>query len=331
MKKRLLGILTAVLTTAMMLSILTGCGTTNQNTKSSKNNTKEEKSKNKKRNDVVIYSEYVPETLDQHDSVSVATAIYIRNLYANLYRLDVDGTIIPELAKKYSVNDDYTEYTITLKDGIKFSDGSPITAKDVVYTYKRGMNSKVTYYDELKSVKAKDDKTVVIKLNQPNNDFLNDLTVEYMCVMSKDAIEGGMDVASRPNITSGAYTVEQWKSGESIVLKANPYYFNGEPAIKTAKVLFKLPKETAYQALKNKEVDYLTSVSMDQIPYLQADDDLELISYDNFAWNFLMMNEEDPHFADQNIRKAIYYAIDLNYIIETALDGRGNTGTFASK
>lgn len=326
MKKRAIKIITGILITAMMTLTMTGCGTARQGEKTTDTKKQEETTeteKKKARDDVVIYSELVPETLDQHDSVTVATAIYIRNLYANLYRLDADGNVVPELAKSYSVNDDYTEYTITLKDGIRFSDGSSITAEDVAYTFRRGMHSKVTYYESLKNVEAKDDRTVVITLNQPNNEFLNDLTVEYMCVMSKAAIEGGMDVATHPDITSGAYTVEQWNAGESIMLKANPYYFDGEPAIKTAEIIFKLPNETAYQALKNGDVDYLTSVSVDQVPYLQADDDVKLIAYDNFAWNFLMLNEKDSRFADQKVRNAIYYALDLNYIIDTALDGRG--------
>lgn len=348
MKKKIIRIKACALIIIMMSLIMTGCRTARQDKKATDTYTQEENSETEKENggtdnreiensktensetqvnntrdDVVIYSELVPDTLDQHKSVTVATAIYIRNLYANLYRLDTDGNIIPELAESYSVNDDYTEYTVTLKDGIMFSDGSPITAEDVVYTYRRGMASDVTYYEELKKVEARDEKTVVITLNQPNNEFLNDLTVEYMCVMSKAAIEGGMDVAAHPDITSGAYTVEEWKLGESIVLKANPYYFDGEPDIKTAKIIFTLPEENAYQALKKGEVDYLTAVSIDQVPYLQADDDVELIAYDNFAWNFMMLNEQDSHFADQKVRNAIYYALDLNYIIDTALDGRG--------
>lgn len=322
--KKVTKFMTGVLIIVMLSMSVAGCGTSGQDSKSSDNQKQEQKSEKKKtRDDVVIYSALVPDTLDQHNSVTVATAVYIRNLYANLYRLDADGNIKPELAKGYSVNDDYTKYTITLKDGIKFSDGSPITADDVVYTYRRGMKSEVTYYEALKSVKKKDDRTVVITLNKPNNEFLNDLTVEYMCVMSKAAIEGGMDVATHPDVTSGAYTVEKWDSGKSLVLKANPYYFNGEPAIKTAKVLFELPEENAYQSLKKGKVDYLTSVSVDQVPYLQADDNVELIAYDNFAWNFMMLNEKDPHFADQKVRNAIYYALDLDYIIDTALDGRG--------
>ena len=141
--------------------------------------------------------------------------------------------------------------------------------------------------------------------------------------MSEKAVEGGMDVDTCPTVTSGAYTVEQWNKGESIVLKANPYYFAGEPAIKKAKVVYRLSEDSAYQALIDGSIDYLASVSTEEVPYLKADDNIELISYDNFAWNFLSLNEKDPHFADANVRKAMYYALDLNYIIDTALDGLG--------
>ena len=170
---------------------------------------------------------------------------------------------------------------------------------------------------------ALDDHTVRITLTEPNSTFLNDLCVEYMCVMSEKAVEGGMDVDTCPTVTSGAYTVEQWNKGESILLKANPYYFKGEPPIKKATIVYQISEDSAYQALKDGSVDYLASVSSEEVSYLKADDDVELISYDNFAWNFLSLNEKDPHFADDNVRKAIYYALDLNYLIDTALDGLG--------
>lgn len=159
MKKKATKVMTGILIAAMISLAVAGCGVSEQDEKTTDNYKQEEKSetsKKKTRDDVVIYSALVPETLDQHDSVTVATAIYVRNLYANLYRFDTDGDITPELAESYSVNDDYTEYTITLKDGIQFSDGSPITEDDVAYTYRRGMNSEVTYYEELKDVEAKE-------------------------------------------------------------------------------------------------------------------------------------------------------------------------------
>ena len=275
------------------------------------------------RDDVVIYYDSEPDTLDQHDTTTVSAAVMIRNLYANLYRLDSNGNIVPELAESYTVNDDFSVYGITIRDGLKFSDGSDLKASDVAYSYNRARSLGGTYYECLKEVDALDDHTVRITLTEPNSTFLNDLCVEYMCVMSEKAVEGGMDVDTCPTVTSGAYTVEQWNKGESILLKANPYYFKGEPPIKKATIVYQISEDSAYQALKDGSVDYLASVSSEEVSYLKADDDVELISYDNFAWNFLSLNEKDPHFADDNVRKAIYYALDLNYLIDTALDGLG--------
>ena len=140
------------------------------------------------RDDVVIFG-IESETLDQHGSTSVATAIVMRNIYGNLYRRSPDGQIVSKLANSYTVNDDFTSYTFTLKDNLKFSDGSPLSAEDVAYTYNRGIESQVTYYRELEKVVALDEKTVQIDLAVPSALFLDDLTVEYMCIMSKAAIE----------------------------------------------------------------------------------------------------------------------------------------------
>lgn len=318
-------IFTLIMASALIF-MLTSCQTNKNESDNKKAQTVSSdapKAEKTKKDSVVIYSGLSPRTLDQHDSTDVSTAILIRNLYANLYRLDKNGNVVPELAKSYKVNSDYTKYTIRLREGLKFSDGSPLTATDVAYTYKRGMKSNVTYYEILKSVKAKNDDTVEITLKDSNNSFLNDLTVEYMCVMSKKAIEDGMNVAKLPTVTSGAYTVCSWEKDKSIELKANPYYFAGEPSIKKARIVYKLSEENAYTALKNGSIDYIASASTNDVPYLKADDSIELVSYDNLAWKFLSLNQKKKELADEKVRRAIYCALDLNYIIDSALDGMG--------
>ena len=328
-KKRI----TALILAGVMILSLAGCAG-GKNSRTGKTGTESTDTKKEEggsagaekvsaRDDVVIYYNSEPDTLDQHDTETVSAAVMIRNLYANLYRLDSNGNIVPELAESYTVNDDFSVYEITIKDGLQFSDGSDLKASDVAYSYNRAKSLGGTYYKCLQEVRALNDRTVRITLSEPNSTFLNDLCVEYMCVMSEKAVESGMDVDTCPTITSGAYTVEEWKKGDRIILKANPYYLAGEPPIKKAVIVYQLSENSAYQALTDGSVDYLASVSSEEVPYLKANDDIELISYDNFAWNFLSLNEKDPHFADDKVRRAIYYALDLNYIIDTALDGLG--------
>lgn len=111
-----------------------------------------ESEKTSVRDDVVIYYGSEPDTLDQHDTTTVAAAVMIRNLYANLYRMDSDGDIVPELAESYTVNDDFSVYEITIKDGLRFSDGSDLKASDVAYSYNRARSLGGTYYKCLQEV-----------------------------------------------------------------------------------------------------------------------------------------------------------------------------------
>ncbi|MDO4484667.1 MAG: ABC transporter substrate-binding protein [Clostridia bacterium] len=275
------------------------------------------------RTDLNVFSDLEPETLDV--DVSVSTAILFRNIYATLYRLNAYNQMVPELAESYSVNDDYTEYTFVLKDNIFFSDGTPITAEDVKYTYDRGIETAIDYFYAIKSVETPDSKTVVITLNEPSNAFMADMVSEHMSVMSKAAIEGGMDVANCPKITSGAYYVTEWdKDNHRIHLQANPYYLNGEPAIKTVTICYKLDGP-AYEAILNGTIDYVTNIAndSDEIAYMRAADSIELMPYDNNSWNFLALNQLQPWYADVNVRRAIACALDLEYIIGIALDGQG--------
>lgn len=275
------------------------------------------------RTSLTIYSDQEPVTLDL--DVSVSTAIMFRNLYTNLYRINSNNQIVPELAEDYSVNDDFTEYTFTLKENGGFSDGTPITAEDVKFTYERGIELGIDYFDVIKSVDAPDERTVVITLAEPNNSFLTDMASEHMAVMSKAALESDMDVVNCPTITSGAYYVDHWdKENHQIFLKANPYFVEGEPAIQDVTVLFKLD-ETIYDAMLDGTIDYATNIpnDSDAIPYLKAADGIDLMPYDNNSWNFISLNQLRPELADDNVRRAIASALDLDYIIGSSLDGQG--------
>ncbi|MDO4489280.1 MAG: ABC transporter substrate-binding protein [Eubacteriales bacterium] len=275
------------------------------------------------RTDLRIYSDLEPDTLDQ--DVSVSTSILFRNLYSNLYRINSNNSIVPELAETYTVNEDFTEYTFTIRTDMLFSDGTPITAQDVKFTYERAMAADNDYFIGIESVEAPDDKTVIIKLLEPNNSFLSDMTGEHMAVMSRAAVEGGMDVANCPNITSGAYYVDSWdKENHIIHLKGNPYFNGTGPDITDVTIYYKL-EESIYEALRNGTIDYATNIGNDSedIPYLRVAEGIDLIPYDNCSWNFISLNQLHPQFADDNVRSAIVSALDVNYIISAALSGQG--------
>ncbi|MDO4501241.1 MAG: ABC transporter substrate-binding protein [Erysipelotrichaceae bacterium] len=301
----------------LILLMLAGCGT-KQEVETETNGEDE----TVERTDLKILAPFEPYTLENVETID--TAIVLRNIYATLYRLDSNDQLTTELAESYTVNKDFTVYTFTLKDGLLFSDGSPLTSEDVKYSWDRSKEMGNEYFLEIENVETPDEKTVVVTLSYPNNAFLYDVGSEHMSVMSKAAIEAGMDVAFCPNITSGAYYVESWDmDGHHIYLKANENYVMGAPAIKDVCITY--VRDAAYhQLLLDGTYDYVTNISSGHgdVPYLKVAENIDLITYDNRSWMFMSLNQNNPYLADNNVRKAIVSAIDVEYIITSVVNGQ---------
>ncbi len=277
------------------------------------------------REDVRIQFYEEPPTADIMYDASVSTGILGSNLYAYLFELDENGEPTGALADSWEWNDDYTAVTVTLKDGIKFSDGSEITAEDVVFSMERGKEAGFsTYFSYIDSVTANGDKEVTFTLTQPYTVFLYALTTCYFGIMSKAAVEGGMDVSKAPNVTSGPYYIDAWNMGSDIVLKANEYYYEGEPEIKTADLIFMGDENTALTALQSGDIDFMMSVlglSGSAKTQIEETEGLHTIPFNNTAYTFMSLNHDVEYFADVNVRKAIDCAINREDIILASVDG----------
>ena len=279
------------------------------------------------RDDVKIQFYEEPPTADNHNDASISTGIIGANINASLFKLSEDGEPVGALADSWEWNDDFTAVTITLKDDIKFSDGSDITAEDVVFSMERGKEAGFsTYYAYIDSVTANGDKEVTFSLTQPYAVFLYALSTVNFPVLSKAAIEGGMDIGRTPNVTSGPYYIEAWNVGSDMVLKANEYYYEGAPEIKTADLIFMGDENTALTALQSGDIDFMMSIlGLTGSAKSQVEDSegLHTIPFLNTAYTFLSLNQDLEYFADENVRKAIDCAINRDDIILAAVDGMG--------
>lgn len=275
------------------------------------------------REDLVLQLNAEPTTLDYQQDTSVITQVLCHNLYSTLVVIGENGKIEGDLAESWEWNEDYTQITFKLREGIKFSDGSEITADDVIYSVKRGKDmgysSWFTYVEDVYSPEA---GVVVFDLTMPYTVFLNVVALTFFAVMP----EGSEDISKTATVTSGAYYLDQWNTGSSLVLKANPYYWSGEAPIKEVEIVFISDENSALIALETGDIDIMTgasSLSASSIEHVETLDTCKLVPNLKVSYGFLSLNQGKPELADVNVRRAINAAVDRQALIDVSVKQSG--------
>ena len=173
-------------------------------------------------------------------------------IQSTLLRTTADMEFENDLATDYQVSEDGLTWTFTIREDVKFSDGEPLTAADVAFTFDTALASANSEADlsMLERVEAPDDKTVVFHLTKPYNAFLYTLAV--FGIVPEHCYEAGA-YGENP-IGSGRYLLKQWDRGQQVILEANPDYYGKAPNIKTVIILF-MEEDAALAAAKAGEVD----------------------------------------------------------------------------
>ncbi|MGH8348582.1 MAG: ABC transporter substrate-binding protein, partial [Pseudomonas sp.] len=178
-----------------------------------------------------IVSPYQTTTLDPMRSASAGNIETYGQLYARLLqRSPTTGALEPGLAESWEQSDDGGTYTFHLRDA-QFSDGSPITAADVVFSLERIRNDKQSAYPaplgSVETITAVDMKTVSVKLKSAFAPFLGNLEIWNMGIVSRADVEkqGAEKAFSSVPVTSGPYAVKKWKPNETLVLQPNAHYW----------------------------------------------------------------------------------------------------------
>ncbi len=292
-----------------------------------------------------------PKTLNQ---INVDGDIYSRwittpHIFEPLMVYDFDDvTLKPLLAESYEISDDGLEITFQLRDNVRFSDGVPITADDVIFTYETIINPKVDaadianmYVDVEKAVKV-NERVVKFTMKRPYFKALEILSFWDIGIYPKHIYE--FEDAQQFNkrvsepIGSGPYAFEKWDTGQQIVLRRNENYWGPKPKLKKVIYKFVLNPIAAVQALRSHEADVI-------IP--EPDQFSDLANYDEFKkefdclayWNpgapfyYLGWNQDTPFFKDKRVRLAMTHIINRQEIISKLLKGQGEmiTGPFYIK
>ena len=230
---------------------------------------------------------------------------------------NADLTIGYDLATGMSVSDDGLTWTITIRDDVSFTDGEPLTAADVAFTYNTvKATSSVNDFTMLSSAEAVDDTTVVFHMTTPYSIW--PYTMAIVGIVPEHAYDSAT-YGSNP-IGSGRYTLVQWDRGEQIILAANPDYYGEAPKMKKVTILF-MEEDAAFLAVQAGQADlaYTSAVYADQSPAGYSL--LSCESVDNRGIN--LPTEGNPVTADLAVRRAINIGVDREEMIRNVLNGYG--------
>ncbi|MEO1396309.1 MAG: ABC transporter substrate-binding protein [Cyanobacteria bacterium J06634_5] len=249
---------------------------------------------------------------------------------STLLKRDQDLNIVNDLATDYSVSGDGKTWTVTLREDAVFSDGEPLTAADVAYTFNKAAESGgLTDVTQLEEAIALDDTTVALTLKQPQSTFVNRLIT--LGIVPEHA--HGQDYARSP-VGSGPYQLVQWDEGQQMIAEANPDYYGEAPGIQRLVFLFN-EEDAAFAAAKAGQAQVAAvpqSLAVQEIAGMQLYD---VTSVDNrgLMFPYLPANAKetadgDPVgndvTADLAIRQAVNYAVDRQTLVDGILEGYGS-------
>ena len=283
----------------------------------------ESKNESPNGNTVVIGQGAKPKSLDPHMYNSIPDLLVSRQFYNTLFSREKDGTIKPELAESYEYKND-KELDVVLKKGVKFHDGTELTADDVLFSFER-MKEKPgssIMVEEIDKVEKVDDYQIKILLKNPSSAMLYNLAHPITSIVNKKYVEAGNDLSIAP-MGTGAFKLIAYNDGEKIELEAFKDYFEGAP--KVEKITFRsIPEDTSMlAALETGEVDIATGMPPVSTQTIEANDKLELISEPTTATEYICLNVEKAPFDNKDFRVALNYAIDKKSIIDSIFSGRG--------
>jgi len=250
-------------------------------------------------------------------------------IYDGLVKLDRDLNMVPSMAESWTYSRDCLELTFKLRRDVKWHDGRPFTAADVLFTYQAMINPKTPApFKEgfllVKDVQAPDPYTVRVTYDKPYARALETWNT-YMLPkhLLQSFAEAGTLRESPQNshpIGTGPYRFQEWKAGEKVVLVASPDYFEGRPYI--SRIVYRvIPSQaTIFLELKARGVDYASSLTgiqyARQTEYPAFRKAYHKFRYPGSGYTFVGFNLKDPRFADLRVRQAFAHAINKQELID---------------
>lgn len=275
-------------------------------------------------------------SLDPSEVIDTESINAAQSMMETLVTFEEGGTkVVPMLAEEWTESEDGLTYTFTLKQGVKFHDGTDFNAEAVVFNFERwsqGGSEQFPQYSSVfgiedshivESVKALDDQTVEFKLKTVKPTFLKDMTLTNFAISSPAAIEKfGEDYSSNP-VGTGPFVFEKWSRNDRIVMNKNAdYWLEGYPKLDQV-IIRAIPDNSArLNALLSGEVDMIDGIDTDNATQIEGNPDLQLIERPALNIGYLGFTTTREPFDNKLVRQALNYAVDKQAMIDGLFAGK---------
>ncbi|MDN5900978.1 MAG: ABC transporter substrate-binding protein, partial [Brachybacterium sp.] len=267
-----------------------------------------------------------PWTATQFQAIDVLSQIY-----GTLTEFDDELEVVPGIAEDWEVSEDGLTYTFTLREGIVFSDGSELTAEDVVFSFTSIMDEETaavsaTNLSAVDEVTAVDERTVGMTLTAADAALPSKLASTTMAILPADA---DLETLKGEPVGTGAFVLESRTPNESLTLSANPDYWGGEPELATVEFRVIPDQSAIVAALQAGSVQF--AVFDDQLVAETIGGDVTVTETPQLSYHVLQINPAASPLDDVNVRLAIACGIDRQEVLDTAAMGAGEvTGPITS-
>lgn len=283
-----------------------------------------------------------PETIDPALNAAVDGGNMILQSFECLLTNDKEGKVAPGAAESWEVSEDGKTYTFKLREGLKWSDGTPLTAEDFVYSWQRVCDPNVAapyaetvlgmvegYQEAIAgditklNVEAPDATTFVVHLSAPCPYFESLAAFATLSPVQKATIEKNGDAwatDAKTYVSNGPFHVTEWVPNSYILMEKNENYWDAAN-IKIDGIKFNLIEDAnaSYNAYNSGEIAFIKDVPTEEIPSLQGRDDFFVEPI--IGTYYLSVNTQKAPFDNKDVRKALSLAIDREYVANTLMQG----------
>ena len=258
-------------------------------------------------------------SLDPHVDTDAGTRDVVFNLYEGLVKPTSDGGFISAVASDYTISDDAKTYTFTLRDGITFHDGTPVTIEDVKYSidrYAEIQGESSAFSSLVDSVEVQDDKTLVVNLKESYSEFLPMMTIAIIPQSNEDP-------AGNP-IGTGPFKYVSYTPGQNMELeKYDGYWQEGVPSLDSVEFKFIADVDTAFVELQAGTIDILKYLTAAQAETL-GDEDYNIVQGSMNLVHAMYLNSAYEPLSKTEVRQALCYAVDRDAINNFIFGGKSH-------